>query len=759
MLNCIVKNILLGLLKGTMLLLIPLSGFSQFNLFRNFNVKDGLPSSEVYGMLEDSKGYFWFATDMGVSRFNGYSFENFSTENGLPDNTIYGIYEDHKKNIWFRSLSGKLSYYKDHDIQTLPCNSDLVHVLKNLTVTSLFVDSKDTVWLGVNSNFILKIAPGRHRQDISKISITHDGLYIYEIEGGFVYGGLPPNKNLFTLYRNGRVRKQEPYAEPFVKAVRYSLSRLKDKSYLATLNHVVVNFNEKGIVYRHEGERLNICVLEDEDRNLLAGTFGGISIFNKNGFLPDRSYKMLDQKVITALANDKEHELWICTKGYGVFYVPYRNFKYYTPIDGLPESSISCIASLGNEVFTGHLNGKVSSLNGTEIGIISLQNTDTLSVNEVTGLLELDEHQMFISSIKGIYQYNQDTKTSKKVNDTGSKKLIRLGNSNTLLSLGFQELRTYDPVTFHVLDTVQLPEYSDNIFESSDHRVLICSSNGLWILDREQGLKFRGEKDSLLASRIVDVAEGKNGLRWYATRGGGVIVEMKNRFIQIRQKDGLSGNMCHSLLLDANNVVWVATNNGLNKIMIDHIEPFKYHIENYSSKNGLLTNEVNYMIKFKNRLWLAHNNGISVFNPDDIHNNKTSPPVYITSILVNEVNLNTDKPITLTHDENHLTINYNGLSFKDPGHIEYKYRLEGLDTNWIYTQYTSINFQRLSPGKYSFVVYAKNNDGYWSSVPAIFNFVIEPAWWKTWWFIITVLLSVIAIGIMVNRVKFSFSFR
>jgi ligand-binding sensor domain-containing protein len=170
-----VKNRVLKLMKGFIFLLIPLSGVSQFNLFRNFNVKDGLPSSEVYEMLEDSKGYFWFATDMGVSRFNGYAFENFSTENGLPDNTIYGIYEDHKKNIWFRSLSGKLSYYKNKGIQTLPCNNDLVHVLKNLTVTSLFVDSKDTVWVGVNSNFVLKIAPGRHRQDVIKDSIPHDG--------------------------------------------------------------------------------------------------------------------------------------------------------------------------------------------------------------------------------------------------------------------------------------------------------------------------------------------------------------------------------------------------------------------------------------------------------------------------------------------------------------------------------------------------------------------------------------------------------
>lgn len=757
--NYIAKNILLRVLKGIIFLLIPISGFSQFNLFKNFNVKDGLPSSEVYGMLEDSKGYFWFATDMGVSRFNGYSFENFSTENGLPDNTVYGIYEDHKKNIWFRSQSGKLSYYKDHDIQKLPCNNDLIHVLKNLTITSLFVDSRDTVWVGVNSDFLLKIGPGRHRQDINKVKLIRDGLYVYEIEDGFVYGGLSPEKNLFTLYKKGRIRKQESYAEPFVKGMRYSLNRLKDKSYLATMNHVVVNFNERGVVYRHEGERLNVCTLEDEDANIIVGTFGGISILNKTGFLADRSYKMLDQKIITSLKNDKEHELWICTKGYGVFYVPYRNFKYYTPMDGLPESSISCITAMGNEVFAGHLNGKVSSFNGTDLSIINLPTKDTLNGNEVTGLLGFDEHTLFISSINGIYHYDHGTKRSKQVKDIGSKKLIKLRNNNTLLSLGFKVLRTYDPITFDALDAIELPDYSDNIFENSGQSVLICSSNGLWTFHKEHGLKFSGEKDSLMASRIVDIAEGKNGVHWYATRGRGVIVEKNNRFIQIRQRDGLSGNMCRTLLLDSNNVVWVATNKGLNKIVVDNFEPFKYHIENYSSKNGLLTNEVNYMIKFKNKLWLAHNNGISVFNPNDIQDNKTSPPVYITSILVNEVSLNTNKPVTLTHDENHLTIHYNGLSFKDPGHVEYKYMLEGLDTNWIYTQYTSLNFQGLSPGKYSFVVYAKNNDGHWSTTPAVFKFVIEPAWWKTWWFIITVVLSIAAVGIMINRVKFSFSFK
>ncbi len=746
-------------MKGVALLLIPISGFSQFNLFRNFNVKDGLPSSEVYEMLEDSKGYFWFATDMGVSRFNGYAFENFSTENGLPDNTVYGIYEDHKKNIWFRSLSGKLSYYKNNEIQTLPCNNELEHLFKNLTITSVFVDSRDTIWLGVNSNFILKIGPGRHRQDVKKVPVKNDGLYVYEIEDHFVYGGQVPDKHLISLYeKKGMLLMSDTNQRDFHKNARYCVKRLHNKTYLATINNIIVNFNNKGIIYRHESEHFNICQLEDENNAIIIGTFGGLNIVNKNGYQPDRAYKMLDQKIITALHRDKEKELWICTKGHGVFYIPYQNFKYYTPVNGLPESSISCISVIGDHVLAGHLNGQVSVFDGTDLKVMQLANKDSSigRANEVTSLLDFDADTKFIGSINSIYKFDSKTNTAKVVHDVGSKKTIRLKSNGKLMSLGFRILRIFDPLSFDIKEKVWLPNYCDNIFEDSKGNIWICSSKGICIYDRTAKLKYPGEKDTLLTSRIVDVKEGQKGQMWFATRGEGVILKNGDKLFQIRQKDGLSSNMCRTLYLESENVVWAATNNGLNKIVIESYEPLRYSVKNYSSKNGLLTNEVNYIIKFKNNLWLAHNNGISVFDPEHIQDNTTPPAVYITKILVNEINLGTDKAVSLTHDENYLTINYNGLSFKDPGQIEYKHKLEGLDTNWIYTNYTSVNFQGVSPGKYRFIVYAKNNDGYWSTKPATFEFIIEPAWWQTWWFILLILLAIITIGVIVflYRLKF-----
>jgi len=90
--------------------------FSQQYNFKNYTTEDGLPSNQVYQVIQDSKGYMWFATDYGVSRFDGYKYTNYSTKDGLPDNTIFEVYEDYKGRIWFISRSAKLSYFYNDSI-------------------------------------------------------------------------------------------------------------------------------------------------------------------------------------------------------------------------------------------------------------------------------------------------------------------------------------------------------------------------------------------------------------------------------------------------------------------------------------------------------------------------------------------------------------------------------------------------------------------------------------------------------------------
>src|ERR1700752_1870440 len=77
------------------------TSFSQSFSYKNYTTQDGLSSSTVYSCMQDSKGYMWFCTDAGVSRFDGKKFELFTRNEGLSDNEVFQSFEDSKHRIWF----------------------------------------------------------------------------------------------------------------------------------------------------------------------------------------------------------------------------------------------------------------------------------------------------------------------------------------------------------------------------------------------------------------------------------------------------------------------------------------------------------------------------------------------------------------------------------------------------------------------------------------------------------------------------------
>ena len=78
---------------------------------KQFTSIDGLPSSTVNDVLQDGDGFLWFATDHGVSRFDGHSFTNYTTEDGIADDEVIRLGKDHEDRIWFLGFNGKASFY------------------------------------------------------------------------------------------------------------------------------------------------------------------------------------------------------------------------------------------------------------------------------------------------------------------------------------------------------------------------------------------------------------------------------------------------------------------------------------------------------------------------------------------------------------------------------------------------------------------------------------------------------------------------
>ncbi|MES2132331.1 MAG: histidine kinase [Bacteroidota bacterium] len=729
---------------------------AQFEGLKNYNVKDGLPGSDVYGVLQDSKGYMWFIGDQGVSKFNGYTFKNFSTENGLLDNTIIGIYEDKKQRIWFRSLTGRLFYYKNDRIYTISCNDSLQKIFKVSFNSSIYIDEGDTIWLGATDLFRVKINPGWKSKDL-KIKLMPEGNYFYTIgKAGVIFGGLTlydkgiadqlitgytdGNKKIAVIHTNLPTKKYE--------VPRYNFLRLHNGTYMVSLGKTLINFTDSIILNKTVANGIIIDFSEDIDHSIIVSTTKGVSFFSQKDFKLTKNIPQIHNKFITGSLLDSERGLWFTSEGDGVYYIPHRNFSYYAVDNGIAKSKISCIKPYKNQsVIVGFVDGSINILKHDTILNYYLPVTNSLKHVSKISTIDEYENQIYISNAEKTYRFTGKNLTViPGLNQPGTKRLLEDKKDSTLWILNFRSLFKYDPKhDFKLISKYNVKLRMDNMYQDSHGLLWLCSAYGVYTCDGKT-IKNMKEYDPLYSYRPVDIAEDLKNNIWIATRGGGVIIKERNRLTQLTEAKGLAGNMCKNILIDSN-TVWVGTNKGLSKInrSIDG----NYHIENMYSKDGLLNNEIGGIIKFNHMIWVAHNNGITVFDPAKVNIEKNAPPVYITQFSVNDSSYSLNKRHTLSFDQNYISISYEGLSYKNAGNIEYKYRIKGIDPDWVHSYYTTIKYQSLAPGNYTFEVFAKSNDGTWSKKPATLTFTILCAWWDTWWFItICIILSVTLVVVL-----------
>ena len=115
--------------------------------FRHFTTEDGLPSSEVYNILQDRKGNIWFGTDRGVARFDGYEYRTFTYNDGLTDNTVFKLFEDKKGRVWMLTFSGRIFYFENDKIYPYKYNDILFETTQSRVPYDFYIDSLENVFV------------------------------------------------------------------------------------------------------------------------------------------------------------------------------------------------------------------------------------------------------------------------------------------------------------------------------------------------------------------------------------------------------------------------------------------------------------------------------------------------------------------------------------------------------------------------------------------------------------------------------------
>ena len=156
-----------------LLLFLHTSLLSQIKIHKELTLDDGLVQNQVTAMIQDSKGYIWFATYDGVSKWDGIHFENIQTHNGMLSPIVLDIEEGLDGKIYMACYQGGVLVYDDGELDTLDESDGLL----NNDVFAIAILSNGDILFGVNGGNISKLKDGKFSDWGKETNYPSDALY------------------------------------------------------------------------------------------------------------------------------------------------------------------------------------------------------------------------------------------------------------------------------------------------------------------------------------------------------------------------------------------------------------------------------------------------------------------------------------------------------------------------------------------------------------------------------------------------------
>jgi signal transduction histidine kinase len=266
---------------------------------------------------------------------------------------------------------------------------------------------------------------------------------------------------------------------------------------------------------------------------------------------------------------------------------------------------------------------------------------------------------------------------------------------------------------------------------------------------------------------ISSLLADSNGVLWIGTRGNGLARFAKNQWTHYTTSEGLAGNSIGYIVEDNETNLWLGSNSGLMRVAKKSLNDFANGVTHsitcrvYVEEDGLLTRECTEgsqpaaCAETNGTLWFPTARGLVFVNPASLKRNLLEPPVVIEYVLVEgrrqSTNLFGGSPseIIVPPGQWNLEIHYASLNLGAADRARFKYRLnEEQETAWTENVGGNhvANYSKLPPGTYHFQVTACNEDGFWSSHPAMLTVIVQPSLWQRDWFRSAIALGILAIA-------------
>ena len=741
----------------TILIIISLPSLfsAQIKIHKKLTTQNGLINNQVVSIFQDSKGYMWFGTYGGVSKWDGINLKNFTKADGLASVPVVNINEGKDGTMYFSTYGGGITIFNPNGtIDTLNDSKGLqqnfIMSMKIFKDGNLYLGNGNTVTVWDSLKLLENFAEKYNFKDL-RVGSVFEILERKENEFWLATG----KKGILVLDKNGY--RNYNTNNGLNSNLVTDIDTLSDGTLVISTDKGV-NFLENGNItsLQYNNKQFDIitnATYVSQEDIVYSSTGNGLLIYDKNFAKYLHKENGLVYDVLNCISVDNNNTLYVGSNGYGISIFKPGKLENYNSTTGLTNENITAIFQSNN--------GRI--IFGTETGLLISQNIYELKFelylkgNHITSINEIDKNTLLVGTTNGlkILQGNKVTAINKsnglpdsnvtsiiKGNDDkfyvgtwGGISIIKNGKVEEVLERNSRKgIRPYNKYQF--IQAILL--LKDNTLVAGYHGsgISFFKDNEIKNLKIENGL----------SDGIVNcLFEDHNGKILIGTEQGGLNIYADEKIEIINTKNGLTSNRIKSISEDNSGNIYLGTDNGLNILTFYAGKPF---IRTILIDDGLVGNDCNHNSILKDKegnIWIGTTLGVSKYNPQIDKPNTTGPKTHITGFEIFNVPQNLEnfkKNPELNYDENYLKFIFTGINLSAPKKIKYSYHLSGVDKDWVLSENNFVQYTHLDKGNYTFQVKARNEWGYWSE-PVSLAFTILPAWWETWWFRLLV-ISILA---------------
>ncbi len=805
--------------------------------FSHFQTNEGLSQSNVLCILQDSRGFMWFGTREGLNRYDGYNFTVYKNDpkdkNSISGNFISNIIESRDGNIWIATWGDGLCRYNILTNRFTSYKNDLSNKgsLSSNFVNAVAEDKEGNIWAGTEDAGLnmLNIKTGQfvhyrnQKNNVASVSDDFIKTIVQDSEHnlwiGTVNGGLNlfnPSAKTFTRFLHNE-KDSTSLSDNFVYTI---FEDSKHRLWIGTSSggcNLFIRNTGKFIRYQHDTRNNNSLVNnrvhalgEDKDHNIWIGTEnGGLSVYNAetktftNYIHDEPNETSISSNSIYSICRDTKGNMWVGTFNGGVDFsnadTKFTHYKHTSLPNSLSNNFVLYIYEDRRHKMWIGTDGGGLNLFDPQTGSFTHYlhqegNANSIAGNYILSLCEDSDDNLWIGTVgQGISVYNEsknsfrqfkhDDKDSNSVSSNDPTFILEDKEKNIWIGTYGGGLNLYNPANNSFTSYHYNSKDANSISSNKINSITEDSQGNLWIGTDGKGLNCFNKRTKIfshylhsntknsIASNNVDVVyEDGNKNLWFSTMNGLSFLNIKTgRFTNYTTADGLPSNNVFGILPDKNNL-WISSSRGISKLDLTTKK-----FTSFDVVDGLQGDEFKEKAYYKDHLgnmYFGGNNGFNVFHPADIKPSPFNPPLLLTGFeIFNKAvpvaaddkdpsplkqDITKTKSITIPYSSSVINFSFASLNYTSPQKKQYAYMLTPFDKSWndAGTRHTA-TYTNLDPGEYVFMVKGLDNEGKWSSTMASINLIVTPPFWLTWWFKLLIALAIASscIGFYLYRIN------